>query len=118
MRWDKPGERECVHAQQVYREESLLVMHRVPPPLVPVLHMMTCVLSHARDPGNECLQHLAHAWSMRDPKPLEGTPNYSEVACLDVTWCHGLPLWPFSLTEINPVKTTWFVAVFLHENNS
>jgi hypothetical protein len=65
----------CVHTKQVYWEESLPVMQRVPPPLVLVLHMMTCVLSHARDPGNECLQHLPHAWSMRDPKLLGLTPN-------------------------------------------
>jgi hypothetical protein len=41
-----------------------------------------------------------------------------EVAWLEVTWCHALHLWPFSLTEINPRNTTWLVAVFLHENNS
>jgi hypothetical protein len=57
------------------REESLLLMQRVPPPLVPILHMMTCMLSHVRGPGNECFRHLAHVWVMRYPKLLGKTPN-------------------------------------------
>jgi hypothetical protein len=54
-----PGEREREREVKSafstgVREESLLLMQQVPPPLVHVVHMMTCMLSHARRPDNEC----------------------------------------------------------------
>jgi hypothetical protein len=100
-------------------------MQLVPSPLVPVLHMMTCVLSHERaqamSASNTWLMHVQRGvqnYLGGGPKLLGRTPNYSEVTWLASMWGYGNDLWSFSLTKIIPGIPLDFGADFLHENKS